>query len=173
MHQRGALCMVKKNRTKHPQKRKSSDAAKFVFAEMLVVVVILISLLFAIDAMQGVLTPFGEFFYTGSGESAQYKMIVNIYADQLLSSANSEAIFIVNRPLSTVSESGNYILYMGSAVSLADQNVKPPQAGCGDGVCGALESCSSCSSDCGVCPSTPPSGGGGGGGGSYSSSSSS
>ena len=32
---------------------------------------------------------------------------------------------------------------------------------CGDGKCESLESCSSCSADCGVCP---PSGGGGGGG---------
>src|SRR3989344_410471 len=36
---------------------------------------------------------------------------------------------------------------------------------CGDGTCNGDETCSSCSSDCGVCPVTPPSGGGGGGGG--------
>ena len=43
---------------------------------------------------------------------------------------------------------------------------------CGDNVCDSTESCSSCSKDCGACPSTTPpssggsSGGGGGGGGS-------
>src|SRR3990167_7328169 len=139
--------MVKKNQTKHSQKRKSSEVDKFVFAELVVVVVILVAALFTIDAMQGILTPFGEFFYTGSGESANYKMIVNAYANQFLSSANSKATLIINQPFSTVSESANYVLYTGSAISLAQQNVQPPQVVCGDNICDASESCSSCSSD--------------------------
>ncbi len=35
---------------------------------------------------------------------------------------------------------------------------------CGDGICNNGETCSTCPTDCGVCPVTPPSGGGGGGG---------
>ncbi len=40
---------------------------------------------------------------------------------------------------------------------------------CGDGTCNNEETCSSCSSDCGICSSSPPASNGGGGGGGGSS----
>lgn len=48
---------------------------------------------------------------------------------------------------------------------LKHSGVKELATYCGDAICNGAETCSSCSIDCGSCPSNPASGGGGGGGG--------
>lgn len=57
---------------------------------------------------------------------------------------------------------------------LRHSGIKEQSTFCGDNICNGVESCNSCSADCGSCPvvSEPPSGGGGGGGGSGGGSSS-
>ncbi|MBR9700158.1 S8 family serine peptidase [Candidatus Woesearchaeota archaeon] len=53
--------------------------------------------------------------------------------------------------------------------NLSYTGLKEQATYCGDAVCNGAESCSTCSTDCGACSSTPSSssGGGGGGGGSF------
>ncbi len=71
---------------------------------------------------------------------------------------------------STVSVAGDYyfklVVYFGTDSSGASRSftaVSSVGPTCGNGICGAGESCSSCSADCGSC--SPGGGGGGGGGG--------
>jgi len=57
----------------------------------------------------------------------------------------------------------NFSLTVFAATTNLTVTVTSAPAVCGDGSCNGDESCSTCSSDCGTCPST----GGGGGGGGY------
>ena len=59
----------------------------------------------------------------------------------------------------------NFSLTVFAATTNLTVTVTSGPAVCGDGSCNGDESCSTCSSDCGTCPSTGGGGGGGGGGG--------
>ena len=74
--------------------------------------------------------------------------------------------------LSCPGTSGNYTCTNTSTLiyvsGLKHSAVVQRASYCGDGTCDSDESCSSCSTDCGACPSYSSGGGGGGGGGSTS-----
>ncbi len=107
------------------------------------------------------------------------KINLDVSADQpiilWLYSLNSQtpATFIPNITI-TAQEGPNNLTVIGisntfqSGQSSVSFNVDLPDDFCGNTVCGAAESCSTCSSDCGQCSSSSSSsssGGGGGGGG--------
>lgn len=60
----------------------------------------------------------------------------------------------------SASITANTTLYMQVSVSNYTETASPS---CGDGSCNGVETCSSCSGDCGACPAASSGGGGGGG----------
>jgi hypothetical protein len=102
-----------------------------------------------------------------NGASVCIKDAEGVGADEISASCNSSNEFVVKCPGFTASYTCEFDASLNKykISGLRHSAIIELEAFCGDAVCNADETCSSCAADCGLCPSAEIGASGGGGGG--------